>query len=167
MSGSILAIDPGPTMSAFAIIDPETRAPQDFGKWLNEDLLESLRFMHFGERVDTAAIEMVSSYGMPVGAEVFDTCVWTGRFLQALNTTGEIHTGLIVRRLVKLHHCHSARATDANIRQALVDRFAPGQPNGGKGTKANPGVFHGIKADVWQAYALAVYIADLQDASYQ
>ena len=44
--------------------------------------------------------------------------------------------------------------------QALVDRFAPGQPNHGKGTKAEPGFFYGFRADVWQAFALAVYAAD-------
>lgn len=52
------------------------------------------------------------------------------------------------------------KANDATVRQALVDRFAPGQPNHGKGTKAAPGWFHGFRADVWQAYALAVYVAD-------
>ena len=56
-----------------------------------------------------------------------------------------------------------SRAKDANIRQALVDRFAPGQPNHGKGTKDEPGWFHGFRADVWQAYALAVLVADRLD----
>ena len=28
------------------------------------------------------------------------------------------------------------------------------------GTKAEPGWFYGFRADVWQAYALAVYVAD-------
>ena len=62
--------------------------------------------------------------------------------------------------ILRADHCHGSRAKDTNIRQALVDRFAPGQPNHGKGTKAEPGWFYGFRADVWQAYALAVYVAD-------
>jgi hypothetical protein len=70
-----------------------------------------------------------------------------------------------VKRLaIKLHHCHDSRAKDSNIAQALVYRFAPGQPNRGKGTKAAPGWFHGFAADIWQAYALAVYAADVEVA---
>ena len=102
---------------------------------------------------------MIASYGMPVGREVFETCVWIGRFVQRLDDGGII-TVRTPRQPVKLHHCHSARATDATIRQALVDRFTPGQPNHGKGTKSSPGFFHEFRADIWQAMALAVYTAD-------
>ena len=65
---------------------------------------------------------------------------------------------------MKIHHCGSVKAKDANITQALVDRFASGVPNHGKGSKASPGWFYGFKADIWQAYALAVYTADTTNA---
>ena len=103
---------------------------------------------------------MVASYGMPVGREVFETCVWIGRFAEILARTTGREPRLVCRRDVKLHHCHSPRANDATIRQALVDRFAYGQPNHGKGTKKQPGWFYGFHADIWQAYALAVATAD-------
>ena len=48
----------------------------------------------------------------------------------------------------KLDLCGSLSAKDANIRQALVDRYAPGQPNFGKGTKKDPGFFYGFSAAI-------------------
>ncbi|MBA2952147.1 hypothetical protein HZF07_00380 [Nocardioides sp. CGMCC 1.13656] len=150
----ILAIDPGNTESAYVVIDHATRRPLEFNKIGNHELLDKLPRL---QRDCAVAIEMVASYGMPVGADVFETCVWIGRFYQQL-----VHRlpQLVKRHPVKLHHCHSAKAKDSNITQALVDRFAPGQPNRGKGTKASPGWFYGFAADVWQAYALGVYVAD-------
>jgi len=158
-----LAIDPGPTQSAYAFIDDDCR-PVDQDKCDNLALLGLLRDPDFFTNDDgtpaDVAIEMVASYGMAVGAEVFETCVWIGRFDEALVGRGFPDPDLVVRMRVKLHHCRSSRATDATITQALVDRFAPGQPNRGKGTKRNPGWFYGFRADMWQAYALAVYQRD-------
>lgn len=163
----ILAIDPGNTESGWCLIDAETRKPLEFGKWPNDDVIGKILADRSLEEDYHVVIEMVASYGMSVGAEVFETCVWIGRFLEVawarLNVggvQGTTHPELVKRLPVKVHHCHSGKATDSNIRQALVDRFAPGQPNHGKGTKAEPGWFYGFRADVWQAYALAVYAAD-------
>ncbi|RRD03204.1 hypothetical protein EII34_14955 [Arachnia propionica] len=159
MTARILAIDPGNEHSAYAVIDADTCYPVEIGKVANQPLRQHLAN---GTRFAEAhgAIEMVASYGMPVGREVFETCVWIGRFVEVLaQRTGREPT-LVYRRDVKLHHCHSPRANDATIRQALVDRFAPGQPNHGKGTTKDPGWFHAFKSDIWQAYALAAYVAD-------
>lgn len=157
----ILAIDPGPKESGWCVIDADTRKPLHHGKHGNEMMTGLVRV---GTRIgepDTLVIEMVASYGMPVGADVFETCVWIGRFLEAAEDNPWLfRRRREYRRDVKLHHCHSSRAADANVRQALVDRFAPGQANHGKGTKARPGWFYGFRADIWQAYALAVYAAD-------
>lgn len=156
----VLAIDPGTTESGYALLDSSTRRPLQVGKVLNEELLALLTAPGL-HRPDVVAIEMIASYGMSVGQEVFETCVWIGRFLQV----AEDWLGAVVvrhKRLeVKVHHCHSAQASDANISQALVDRFAMGQPNRGKGTKAAPGWFYGFAKDIWQAYALGVMVADL------
>lgn len=153
---SVLAIDPGPVESGWAMVDTETCDPYLFGKAGNAELIEDIRSGRF-EGCEVA-IEMVASYGMSVGAEVFETCVWIGRFSEAF--VGQTIPELIYRRDVKLHHCGQTKATDSNIAQALKDRFAPGQPNHGKGTKAAPGFFYGFRADIWQAYALAVLAAD-------
>lgn len=153
----ILAIDPGNTHSGIALIEPGTCKPLKIGKIPNDAVLELIAQTAY----DHLRIEMIASYGMAVGKEVFDTCVWIGRFIQHHNEISAFGDyALVYRRDIKLHHCNSAKAKDANITQALIDRFAYGQPNRGKGTKANPGWFHGFAADIWQAYALAVHTND-------
>lgn len=47
------------------------------------------------------------------------------------------------------------KATDATIRQALIDLFAKDTPNKGKGTKKDPGYFYGFKSDIWSAFSVA------------
>ncbi len=167
----VLAIDPGNTESGYALIDAATCQPLEVGKIANGVLLDMLLDWSVGDLADETtagtplygalAIEMVASYGMAVGREVFETCVWIGRFQQLADIYADGATcDLVYRRDVKLHHCGVTKAKDSNIAQALIDRFAPGQPNRGKGTKADPGWFHGFAADMWQAYALAVVVAD-------
>lgn len=158
----LLAIDPGSTMSGIALIDTGDCCPLRAEKIDNHSLLYSIQSVASDLRADHVAIEMVASYGMAVGAEVFDTCVWIGRFTEAIRRDWAPWTTPrhVFRRDVKLHLCGQTRAKDSNIVQALVDRFTPGAPHHGKGTKARPGWFYGFKADVWQAYALAVTIAD-------
>ncbi len=160
---TVLAIDPGNTQSAYVVIDTDRR-PLWFGKVPNDELRTLLHANWWEWNPDATAIEMVASYGMAVGADVFETCVWIGRFDETLRRLTS-PPQLVKRNPVKVHHCHSSKAKDSNITQALVDRFAPGQPNRGKGTKADPGWFYGFAADVWQAYALAVYVADQAEAS--
>ena len=153
---TILALDPGPEQSAYALIDADNCQPLKVGKIPNDQLRDDLMWGRL--EADHIGIEMVASYGMPVGVEVFETVVWIGRYLELLQGTCPVQR--VFRREVKLHLCESARANDATIIQALVDRFAPGARNRGKGTKAAPGWFHGFAADMWQAYALGVFLAD-------
>lgn len=159
----ILAIDPGNEQSAYAVVDTDTYAPITFAKVDNHELRRAIRAGNF-EDCDGAYIEMIGHYGtgMPAGKTVFDTCVWIGRFTEAIRLTAAAppQPTTVLRPTIKAHLCGSAKAKDPNVIQALVDRFAPSQPNKGKGTKAAPGWFYGFAADVWQAYALAVYVAD-------
>ena len=157
---NLLAIDPGSTDSAYVVIDQDSLKPLAFKKVPNEQLLMQCYSMADAKLVDGAAIETVASYGMAVGASVFDTCWWAGRFHEAL-ASGGMKAERIFRREVKLHICGQARAKDANVRMALVDRFGGGASNGGKGSKGSPGFFYGFSADVWQAYALGVYVAEV------
>ena len=106
-------------------------------------------------KIDKLVIEMIASYGMPVGKEVFDTCVWIGRFVE-LARLQNIEVEYIYRKDEKMNICHSMKAKDSNIRQALIDRF------GVVGTKKNPGWFYGFKADIWSAYAVGITYLDLE-----
>lgn len=157
----ILAIDPGNTETGWCIIDAHTHKPMHIEKTANTELVKRIP----GLGCEHVVIEMIASYGMAVGVEVFETCVWIGRYFQAFEDSRGLTPRLIKRQPVKLHHCHTTKAKDANIAQALVDRFAPGTPNHGKGSKTAPGWFYGFKSDIWQAYALAVYAADTHSGS--
>jgi hypothetical protein len=112
---------------------------------------------------DVLAVEMIASYGMAVGASVFDTCIWIGRFVQAWDPRPH---ALVYRRDVKLHLCGSARAKDANVRQALLDLYGDGTRQTACGVKSKPGPLYGIKKDEYQAGAnnktLLKQIADLE-----
>lgn len=143
---SLLAIDPGNVESAYVILDGDRLV--EFAKVENETLLARLPF--FRDAADELAIEMIASYGMAVGREVFDTCVWIGRFVQAWS--GPVTR--VFRKDVKLHLCGQPRAKDGNIRQALIDKY--GGKEAAIGKKATPGPLYGVSADVWAALAVAV-----------
>jgi hypothetical protein len=156
-SPTILAIDPGNEQSAWMVFTPE--GPREFRIEPNEDALRTVGMIGF-----PVAIEMVASYGMAVGKEVFETCVWIGRFVQAAK--GPAH--LVYRKDVKMALCGSMRAKDANIRQALLDRYPA--TGGGKvpqvGTKAKPGPLYGIKSHLWSALAVAETWKDMSMGIY-
>ena len=154
----ILAIDPGTTESAYVIMDSETYKPLEFGKIENIKILDIIINNDFSEVV----IEMISSYGMAVGKEIFETVFWIGRFYEYARQTS-VEPQRMLRKDVKMNLCNSTRAKDSNIIQALVDKFAYNVPNRGKGYKKSPAWFYGFKADIWQAYALGVtYIDNLE-----
>jgi hypothetical protein len=142
---SVLAIDPGSARSAWLRFEGDR--PQGFGITANDVLVRALRS---GGLPDVVVIEKVESYGMAVGAEVFDTVLWAGRFAEAAHRVPVV---LLPRRAVKLALCGDSRARDANIRQALIDRFGG---SAAVGRKAAPGPLYGISRDVWSALAIAV-----------
>jgi hypothetical protein len=143
---TIIGIDPGNKQSGYVII--EDGKITDSGVMENNLVLQSLEnIIGFSSVI---AIEWIQAMGMSVGKEVFETCMWVGRFAQAsLNPVR-----LIPRGRIKLHHCGSARAKDGNIAQALRDKY------GEKGTKKEPGYFYGVSSHAWQAFAVAAYVME-------
>jgi hypothetical protein len=159
----ILAIDPGYEQSAvvrldggrvtFAETSPNQTVLDSFanGMWAYSDLI---------------LIEQIASYGMPVGREVFETVYWSGRFHQQVEAiwgpgqaTIPIPVHRLPRKTVVTQICGSARAKDANVRQALIDRYG-GSKAEAVGTKAKPGPLYGVHGDQWAALALAVAWAE-------
>jgi Holliday junction resolvasome RuvABC endonuclease subunit len=150
MSGqSVLALDPGTTETGWALLSLDGRV-ESSGVLVNADMLERLR-VHAINPGTRLAIEMIASYGMPVGREVFETCVWIGRFKQAWRAPDEVQ--LVYRQDVKLYLCGTPRAKDPNVRQALLDLLGP------QGTKKAPGPTYGVKSHAWAALGVAVTAA--------
>jgi hypothetical protein len=144
---TIIAIDPGTTESALILWSGSCVTERMIAT--NEVIIQRIS----NEPSDTKnalAIEMVASYGMSVGREVFETCLWTGRFYQQWKIITGQDAILVFRRDVKLHLCGNMRAKDPNIRQAIIDRF------GIVGTKKNQGPLYGISSHLWSALAIAV-----------
>jgi len=144
---AVFAIDPGTTQSGW--VEWDGRRVVACGVRPNDELLFELQ--RRCDVTETLAIEMIASYGMAVGREVFDTCVWVGRFQQAWHSPSAVR--LVYRKEVKSFLCGSMKAKDANIRQALIDLV------GDKGTKAAPGPTYGVKSHAWPALAVAVTAA--------
>jgi hypothetical protein len=150
----ILSIDPGNIESAYVVLD-ENLKPVEFGKFVNENVRQELRrYLNKYHHEIHIAIEMIASYGMSVGKEVFETCIWIGRFTEMVETFN-MNTHYIYRKDEKINLCGTMKAKDSNIIQALKDRF------GDKGTKKAPGWFYGFGKDVWQAYAVGVTYHDM------
>lgn len=169
----VLAIDPGNMKSAFVLLGGEDIV--QFGIFENQRLRNEIKAKEHPFSADVLAIEMVASYGMGVGKDVFDTVCWVGRFIEAWDsqynkvlrksrwgpdpeTTGKDGKFNGVCR----HLCKNNTASDSNIRQAIIDRY-PGTGGGKRpqiGTKTKPGPLYGISKDVWSALAVGLTYQD-------
>jgi hypothetical protein len=185
MNTRILSIDPGSKFSAWMVYEGR---PVEWGKVANEALLASLRSQSPSVYRDPGAhmvVESMVSYGQTVGDEVFATCVWIGRFLEAWESRfGPGRASLLKRPEIKMHLCHAGRATDKDIREALIQRWG-GEDVAiggkrcaackGKGYSGKPrvpcgsctdglvtprGPLHGIASDCWSALAIATTWTD-------
>ena len=146
---TIYAIDPGTTQSALVSLS-DGSASGDM--WDNHELLSGLQSGRLTlSSPPHLVIEQIESMGMAVGKETFETVFWSGRFAQAWQSRGmKFSWSRVTRRAVKLHLCGSMKAKDANIRQALIDKF------GGIACTKKGGALYGIRSHLWAALAVAV-----------
>ena len=156
----LIAIDPGNVESAFVRIDDQYKL-YEHEKIRNEELVN--RIYGYSRICDQVVIERIASYGMAVGRSVFETCEWIGRFTQ-MAVEHSLPVDYVFRIDEKMALCRDACAGDANIRRALIDRFARHDLRTGKGTKKNPDYFYGFAKDEWAAMAVAVTFLDRRSA---
>lgn len=150
----ILGIDPGTTESGWVIYDTEKHSIIDKGIWNNEKVLDAISAFYF----DVLSIEMVASYGMPVGKETFETVYWIGRFAQLSESINRYVRRYYKKTDINPSICFNANVKDAMIRRALLDMFP--KTGGGKepsiGTKKQPGPLYGINSHMFPALAVAL-----------
>lgn len=147
----ILAIDVGTTETGYCLMDKDTYKPIKFGKIGNEELLKIVK----EEKYDELVYEEFQSYGMPIGVSTITSITWNGRYIQSA-LDREKKVSFVYRKDEKMNLCHSMKAKDSNIRQALIDRF------GEVGVKKSPGFFYGFKKDIWAAFAVGCTYLDKQ-----
>lgn len=105
-------------------------------------------------------VEMIAPYGK-AGSALFETICWIGRFFEC---AGGVHDRCkrLYRRDIKQHLCGTDKVKDAEVREALIDRFGPGKERA-IGTKKAPGPLYGVKSHEWAALAVLVTALDRLD----
>jgi len=156
MKNIIIGIDPGDKKSAMVIINSDNVIISHYLA-SNKDLIKIVRNNIKSGREVKIGIEMIASYGMPVGKTVFETCVFIGRLVEVVESYGE-EPKAIYRKDAKMFLCNSMKAKDGNIRQAIIDLYPAtgGGKNPQVGTKKQPGALFGISSDKWAALAVAL-----------
>ena len=121
MTDKILAIDVGTTESGYAIMrfDKDDIKLLSFGKIANDTLMQIIK----NDDYDQLVYEQFQSFGMAIGESTIESILWNGRLIQAA-IDRSIPVDRIYRKEEKLCICNTLRAKDANIRQALIDRYA-------------------------------------------
>lgn len=154
----VIAIDPGSEFSGVVILHPDGSV-EPVGKLENEAVLHALWSPLAWPEDSAVVIEWTAPRGMPASAQLFETLWWAGRFTEAAKLWAPVYR--LERAEVKRHMCGTSASKDSNVIAALVDRFGgAGGRKAAVGTKTQPGPLYGVKADVWQALAVAVTYAD-------
>ena len=149
----VIGLDPGYEQSAIVVWDGDRIVQHFYDE--NDRIADRFRARNIRDG-SVLVIEGIESMGMAVGKTTFETVYWTGRFAEAYLPN---MVERIPRRLIKLHLCGQSRATDSNIRQALIDRFGPSTEKA-IGKKASPGPLYGITAHKLSALAVALTYYD-------
>ena len=165
MTDYLVAIDPGTTESGVCLVRTEDAKPLWCAKLKNEDVYVTVTTELENRGIGSMQVILVIErmYNpKAASSHVFLTCEWIGRFdilfglLPLKQDTAYVYRYEEYRFLCGKEYAHN----DKGVKSALVDRFAYGWENFGKGTKKKPGWFYGFGKDMWSAYAIAVTYLD-------
>lgn len=165
---TVIGIDPGPKASGFVIFDG-TNVIETSEAYENEALIGYLEQV---PKEQPVVIERVQFYGKLMGADVFDTLWFGGRFYQAVKTAGgvphRVYWAEVKRQFVEGARWDEKKGkkrkiTEADVRLGVLKRF--GGEKLAKGTKAAPGPCRGVTSHAWSALALALYWWDRASSS--
>jgi hypothetical protein len=147
-----IAIDPGPEESAWIFWDgKKILRAENLTNDVMVDWLAHPVPPHYGEEL-VCAIEQIRGFGVMASDKLFDTCCWTGRFLQAF---GADRTFWVPRKKAAAHICGvGGISKDSFVREAIIARF------GGKEATKKGGELHGISKHLWPALAVALTFWD-------
>jgi len=174
---NVIGLDPGSSESSVVELAPDGQVTNRYsGANVHvREWLRAARLFDSGGLV-TLAVEYMRPRGMPTAQEEIDTCVELGRMIEAWGGSWKP----VSRMQAKMHVCGRANATDANIRQGLIDFYGGEKAIGGKkcqrchgqgwrgrdrapcadcsGTawRIPPGPLAGLTGDEWAALAVAV-----------
>jgi len=152
----VIGVDPGQHQSGMAV--------WRFGEWQRIEIIENhtlwmLLQNHDWHAFSVLVIErIVGSYspqkGGYVGRSICETCEWIGRFDCGWQTDRIVY---LTRQEIKARLTGSARASDRDVTQAILDRYG-GSRKTAVGTKAKPGPLYKFRpsADAWQAMAVVL-----------
>ncbi len=158
----LFAVDPGTLQSALVVLEqtPTGTTVREHHTALNAVILAKLHCAPLGAQL---VIEAVQPMGMPIGYETMETIWWSGRFHETWPNEDRYR---IPRGHIKMHLCGSMRATDANVRQALFDRFGPGKELA-VGTIKKRGPLYGLRGHDMAALAVGVTWLETRTATAQ
>jgi hypothetical protein len=146
---NIIGIDPGTNEGAIVVWNVKDRKVVMHDIVSNNELLELLRHQSYSDHI---SCETIMSYGQRVGVETFETCFFIGRIMEICHQRGQTFTP-IKRKDAIMVHCASNKASDADVRAAMIAYV--GEP----GNKKNPGPTYGISSHEWSALAIATYLS--------
>lgn len=143
----IIGIDPGTTDGAVVVWETDLRKIVQYDIKPNAGLLTWLRTQ---DESSVIACETIMSYGQRVGMETFETCFFIGRVQEICHQRGQTFHA-VRRKDVIMTHCCSNKASDADVRAAMIAYAGP------PGKKNAPGPTYGLNSHMWSALAIATY----------